>query len=283
MQFSVLLTLVACAARVVAASTPSNSTIPRDCGTTISPSNVTTVETAFNSTAAACTQLDDVIINVHWHVVSAGLKIPLGDIPDLQIVNSMSVLNNAFQGSGVSFQLMNISRTINATWFNQVEQTSPFQLDMKKTLRLGGPSDLNIYTVGFKNTSDPGLLGYSTFPWNAASNPIDDGVVILFSTVPGGSTPNFNQGQTLTHEVGHWVGLYHTFQGGCTTSGDYVDDTPCEASPATGCPESRDSCFQPGVDPIHNFMDFTYDSCMTEFTPGQQNRLRCQVKVYRGV
>ena len=155
---------------------------------------------------------------------------------------------------------------------------STAEREAKTALRRGDARTLNVYLSGLGD----GLLGYAYFPQQGGdSKPWQDGVVVLNESIPGGAVANYDAGDTLPHEVGHWLGLYHTFQGGCTTPGDHVADTPAQASPSTGCPTGRDSCAGGGVDPIHNYMDYSYDSCYTEFTAGQTTRARSNWTAYR--
>ncbi|KAJ3299586.1 hypothetical protein HK104_008299 [Borealophlyctis nickersoniae] len=205
-------------------------------------------------------------IPTYFHVISKGSGKANGDVPAADINAQIDVLNNDYASFGFQFNLVSIDRTNNPTWFNTAGPDTSAQDDMKRALRKGGRNALNLYSVGFTSGSGSGLLGYATFPSSYASNPTDDGVVFLYSSLPNGSAPNYNLGKTATHEVGHWMGLYHTFQGGCSGSGDYVSDTPAEASPAQGCPRGRDTCSSAGVDPIENYMDYSYDACMTVST-----------------
>ncbi|KAH9482439.1 Extracellular metalloprotease [Psilocybe cubensis] len=268
-------------------ATPLNSTIAqRVCGTVISDAKLAKAEAHFNAnkvTVPSFASASTATINVHFHVIQQNNTLLGGNIPDSQIKDQIAVMNKAYASAGITWVLASTSHTTNSGWFNGVGPDTSSQTDMKSSLRVGGPKDLNVYTVGFNSGAGAGLLGYSTFPSDYSGAPSDDGVVILYSSLPGGSASPYNLGQTLTHEAGHWVGLYHTFQGGCSGLGDQVSDTPAEASAAFGCPTGRDTCKSPGVDPIHNFMDYSDDSCMTEFTAGQITRLRSQIATYRGI
>jgi hypothetical protein len=216
-------------------------------------------------------------IDVYFHVINKGTGIANGDVPDTMIAEQIRILNAAYAGSGFSFKLVETDRTTNAAWYT-AGHGSTAENEMKAALRKGTADDLNIYT----NNPGGGLLGWATFPANYATKPTNDGVVVLYSSLPGGTAAPYNEGDTATHEVGHWLGLYHTFQGGCTRTNDYVDDTAAERDAAYGCPLERDTCKRyAGPDPITNYMDYTDDSCMNNFTPGQGSRMNAQYTAYR--
>ncbi|MER7543790.1 zinc metalloprotease [Actinomadura sp.] len=219
---------------------------------------------------AASIAAASITVRVHFQVVYGSA----GNVSDSTLQRQMDVLNDAYADSGISFTLSEIKRTRNASWFSDPEG---YERQMKNSLHVGNAQDLNIYTADLGSS----LLGWATFPSSYRSQPAMDGVVIHYQSLPGGALGNYNEGDTATHEVGHWMGLYHTFQGGCSGQGDRVSDTPAERSPASGCPTGRDTCSAPGADPIHNFMDYSYDSCMYEFTPGQAARMQSQWAAYR--
>ena len=220
-----------------------------------------------------------VTVDVYVHVIkSSGGD---GAVTSHQINQQIDILNEAFAGTA-SFVLAGTDTTVNDAWFAMEPGTSA-ERAAKEALRVGSADDLNIYTA------NPGssLLGWATFPASYRGNPDDDGVVVLYSSLPGGDAEPYNEGDTATHEVGHWFGLYHTFQGGCggpkntNKQGDLIADTAAEASPAFGCPASRNTCPAPGVDPIENFMDYTDDACMFEFTSEQNDRAQALFAQYR--
>jgi hypothetical protein len=215
-------------------------------------------------------------INVYFHVINKGTGTSNGDISSAMITDQMNVLNAAYASTGWSFNLVSVDRTTNATWFNGCD-TAANESAMKNSLRIGTADDLNIYSCN----PGGGLLGWATFPSSYNSNPKSDGVVVLYSSLPGGTAVPYHLGDTATHEVGHWMGLYHTFQGGCQKTNDYVSDTPAEKSPAFGCPTGRNTCSGTGLDPITNFMDYTDDACMNTFSAGQDARMDSMFTTYR--
>ena len=230
-----------------------------------------------------------VTIPVVFHVV---YNTAAQNVSDAQIAAQLKVLNDDFRnaaavagGANVEVQFVMARRTPSGAATTGIERkfttatSFSYTNEYVKTPGYGlaawnAQKYLNIWLCNLGS----GLLGYATFPSSLASSPNLDGVVCLFSSLPGGSAAPYNLGRTMTHEVGHWLNLYHTFQGGCaastTTGGDLVSDTPAEKSSAFGCPVGRNTCTSAGDDPIKNFMDYTDDSCMNQYTPGQKARVQ---------
>ncbi|KAK0543761.1 hypothetical protein OC845_005967 [Tilletia horrida] len=157
-------------------------------------------------------------VQVYWHTITSGST---GAISSSQIQSQINVLNQDYSSSGYTFTLIGSDSTSNTDWFNNMDDGTNQEYAMKTKLRKGGANVLNIYTVNFQN----GLLGFATFPQDYSSATWKDGVVIQYNSLPNGSLYPYNLGRTATHEIGHWLGLYHVFQGGCSGSGDYVSDT----------------------------------------------------------
>ena len=212
-------------------------------------------------------------VPVWMHVISDGAA---GNVSQKVIDDQLAVLNLAFAGfyggakSGFRFALAGVTRNDNASWY-YAGAGSNAEREMKQTLRRGGFETLNVYT----NLAG-GYLGYAYLPGLPDSRVYLDGVVLHWESMPGASTRfagRYDLGQTLTHEAGHWFNLEHTFYGGCNAKGDYVDDTPAMSVPSSRCPEGKDTCTrEPGLDPIHNYMDYSDDRCYNQFTPGQVQR-----------
>ena len=299
MRKAVLLPLLAALALLAAAPrgmfTPASSAAAparaaaqgRSCGTASpDPARLSEVESSFQKfqQSRGKRAAGSVAVPVYFHVINKGAGLENGDVPDQQLRAQVRVLNDSYSGAtgGAAtpfrFELAGIDRTTNADWFFMGIQSIQ-ERQAKAALRRGGADALNVYT-----TFGGGFLGWATFPDSYNAQPTQDGVVIDYTSLPGGSQYPFNEGDTVTHEAGHWLGLYHTFQNGCTPNNDYVDDTAAEAGPAFGCPVGRDSCTRSGYqgdDPVFNFMDYTDDPCMFQFTAGQSARMESKFAQYR--
>ncbi|MGH3388666.1 MAG: zinc metalloprotease [Actinomadura sp.] len=249
----------------------------------LTPAQVNEVELQFSRLlarkgAAASARAANINIPVYVHVLHSGAT---GNLSDATINSQMAVLNTTYSGktggaaTGFTFSLQGVTRTDNAAWYTRPEEN---ETAIKTKLRKGDKRALNLYTVGLSDQ----VLGWSTFPWEYAAHPTMDGVVVHAGSLPGGAITGFDKGYTATHEVGHWLGLYHTFQNGCAQPGDTVDDTPYERDPSSGCPNARDTCpAATGADPVHNFMDYSQDACMSQFSSGQGERMRKIFMTYR--
>ena len=271
--------------------------IPRDDLVTVRNDPLARWKAEHPGMARAAAVGETVTVPVAFHVIRKNGTVAGGNIPRDWIDAQIDVLNESFAGetggpdSGFRFELESVDRTTQPQWFNLIPANgddrrlfrgSGKEVKMKQALHEGDARTLNVYTAKLGQF----LLGWAFLPWDfVGNNPLPrfyDGVVLEYRSLPGGELGPYDEGDTGTHEVGHWLGLLHTFQNGCETPGDFVDDTEYEASPAFQCPIGRDTCEdRPGDDPIHNFMDYTYDDCMYEFTAGQVERMAESWGAYR--
>ena len=219
-------------------------------------------------------------VPVYFHVITDG---GVGNLTARQLDAQVAVLNKTFGGreggfrTNFSFYLAGVTRTDNAAWFAGQQRERDEEGAAPGRERC--PQRLHRRTAG-------AYLGWAYLP-EILTKPGSahlDGIVLDWESVPGVSDTyagQYDLGETLTHEAGHWLNLEHTFYGGCNAKGDFVDDTPAQKIATFGCPEGQDSCKAPGIDPIHNYMDYSFDSCYTEFTAGQAQRMRDAWLLYR--
>jgi hypothetical protein len=245
------------------------------------------------------------VIQVIFHVIKK--TDGTGDIDPSLLKSQIDVLNEDYEAMAntlgsmgnntkIKFVLARYDPMGNPTPGYEIVTNDSYYTDpggglspMKSALHWDSSKYFNVYT-----NDCAGYLGYATFPWDQAGSPAEDGVVLVSYAV-GRNAPNggeYNLGRTLTHESGHWLGLYHPFQDGCTgtdntayTTADLIKDTPrdnashfsCAADPtdATKCPGQ--------TAPIENYMEYTPDACMTKFTVEQADRIRCSAINYRWI
>ncbi|KAJ8523238.1 hypothetical protein ONZ45_g335 [Pleurotus djamor] len=265
-----------------------NATHPRRCAAEPSRSAMALAEQQFHERRDVSTGLHvqaiplaQISVDVHWHVIRENDTEVAGNLPDYSVNASIDIMNYYFKDAAIHWNLVNVSRVTNKDWFINTSPNSTHEFEMKQALRQGTNKVLNIYSVeNYYNTA----FGWATFPFELAINPLwMDGVVIRHSTATFAGKNHESRGATLVHEVGHWCGLYHVFQDGCSGPGDYVEDTPPQEAQYE-CFVPRPSTCIPGAwDPLFNIMDYTSDCCQRQFTPGQFQRMREQLEHYRGL
>ena len=251
-----------------------------------------------------------ITIPVVVHVIHNGQAVGVApNITDAQVQSQITVMNNDFRrmlgtpgyntsavGADTMIQFALAQQDPNGNPTNGINRvnlcqpswsTGAINSTVKPTTQWDPTSYLNMWSVNF---SDQSLLGYAQFP-NASGlpglsfsggNANTDGVVCNYATF-GSIEYNdgtfilgapYNRGRTMTHEVGHWLGLRHIWgDGGCGVD-DYCADTPNAGDANYGCVPGTDTCpSSPGVDMVENYMDYTDDICMNIFTVNQKDRM----------
>ncbi|WP_445453018.1 PKD domain-containing protein [Flavobacterium sp. 25HG05S-40] len=241
---------------------------------------------------------------------------PATNITDAQVQSQIAALNASFSTTAINFCLATRAGAATTMIPGVGTQTTPgilhinnaalsnhnYNTNQQQLVNLADPAItrdkyLRIWVVKDINGIGSGTLGYSIFPNLSLTF---DGVVMKYNVFGNASDPTcncsflqptYNLGKILVHEVGHYLGLYHTFQGGCAgmnttscaTEGDMVCDTPPVQSPNYSCSTGINSCSEtPNLpDKINNFMDYGDNNCLNSFTTGQKNRMHNTLNMYR--
>ena len=247
------------------------------------------------------------------------------NISEDQVRSQINILNQDFRNknaggvdTGIEFELANVDDKGNKTngvtrhknlitnfiYNSNLDNSDSFNSKeglLKGIIQWNPKKYLNIWIVDtirdISNQNQPDWIAYATYPQQFLTHPQFDGLVVIddfFGTVGTGADPKRNLGHTCTHEIGHWLGLFHTYEGGCEEAykgdcsiyGDMVCDTP----PAfMGCNDNRDcsitlnTCIENSDqnDLSNNFMDTGQDVCMTTFTQGQTNKMKEMIIKFR--
>ncbi|HVZ57543.1 MAG TPA: M43 family zinc metalloprotease [Chitinophagaceae bacterium] len=261
------------------------------------------VEARLRNKAFAKEQAAPVLVPVVFHIVLSNPSL----VTDAQIQAQLDTINRDYAGlngdsvhipsyfkalfgkSQINFCLAQRNPNGEPTTgiIRATTSQSSFTIDDKvKHAETGGDNAwdptryLNVWVCNLSG----GYLGYGTFP--GMGNLVDQGVVIHYGSVPGGFLTGYNEGKTLTHEIGHYFNLYHVWgdDGGACTGTDYVDDTPNQADATSGCPSGvkTDACSPtpPGI-LYQDYMDYSDDACLVMFTNGQVARMETALNSLR--
>jgi len=235
----------------------------------------------------------DFDIDVYFHVILSSTG--KGDLTDDVINQNMGYLNEGFSGnlvtyntdckgntvsgreSSIRFKLIEITRTTNDKWYNVEIDDDDTQEDMGNSLRRGGCDVMNVYSI-----SESSGYSWATLPMGCDRWSAWDGVFMIDKEFDGHLGSYGEGSDTFIHEAGHWVGLDHVFEGGCDSGeGDGVADTPPQTETSFDCPVNKDTCKGGGVDSITNYMDYSENCCMHEFSEGQVTRVHALLEEYR--